>query len=97
MDCWYYTSLLAYKLSMEVGDGLGDCPTEHLCQMWSGDYASQLLVNRAQCFKENDGDATEYMLINVSERSQGQDRRGLWVRLEQNATSGLFIPTVQQS
>ena len=73
---------------MNVGNGLGDCPTKDISEIWSGDYGQGLYVNRAQCYREEGEDKAEYMLINVSEVSQGQDRRGLWVRLEQNDTSG---------
>ncbi|KAF8602659.1 kinase-like protein [Ceratobasidium sp. AG-I] len=87
-DSWDYASQLAFKLSVNVGNGLGDCPTKDLCQMWSGDYGRNVAINRAQCYREDGEDEAEYMLLNVSERSQGWGRSGLWLRLEQNATSG---------
>lgn len=83
-DCWFYTSTIAHRLSMEASDDLCECRTEDLCEIWSGERGSQMLVNRVQYFQ---GDGTpEYLLLNVS--LSKHDLRGLWVRLEQVATIG---------
>ncbi|KAF8602657.1 kinase-like protein [Ceratobasidium sp. AG-I] len=90
-DCWHYTSQLAYELIMNIGIGLGDCPTRDLCRMWSGDRGLGLRVNLAQCYREEGEDAAEYLLVNILELPHSQSRRGLWVRFEHSVTSGTNV------
>lgn len=79
---------------MKVNNDLGECPVLDLCKMWSGNGVPTLLVNRAQCYRENREGGPEYMLINISEAPQAQGRRGLWARFEFHAASGKVGPTV---
>ncbi|KAF8602651.1 hypothetical protein BDV93DRAFT_192866 [Ceratobasidium sp. AG-I] len=86
-DTWQYASQLAYRLSMKVEDGLGECSVQDLCEMWSVHDTPSLLVNRALCYQGTREGEAEYVLINVSKTLQLQGRRGLWARLEYNAAS----------
>ncbi|KAG8690775.1 hypothetical protein FRC11_009208 [Ceratobasidium sp. 423] len=80
-DCWFYASTIAHKLSMEVGDDLGECSARDLREFWSGERGSQMLVNRIQSLQEFEtpGIPCEFLLLNISQEKY--DRRGLWVRL----------------
>ncbi|KAF8602654.1 hypothetical protein BDV93DRAFT_192891 [Ceratobasidium sp. AG-I] len=90
-DTWQYASQLAYRLSMKVEDGLGECSVQDLCEMWSVHDTPSLLVNRALCYQGTRESEAEYILINVSKTLQLQGRRGLWARLEYNAASGVEL------
>ncbi|KAB5594153.1 hypothetical protein CTheo_2369 [Ceratobasidium theobromae] len=85
-DCWFYASTIAHKLSMEAGDDLCECRAEDLCEIWSGERGSQMLVNRIQCFQESMESPPEYLLLNIS--MSKYDGRGLWVRLGKTAQLG---------
>ncbi|KAF8602646.1 hypothetical protein BDV93DRAFT_557411 [Ceratobasidium sp. AG-I] len=85
-DCWYYASTVAHHLSVAVGDDICECPTEDLCEIWSGDRGSQLHVNRVQWLEEDGGDQIQYMVINVSDTKDS--KHGLWVRAEQSPILG---------
>ncbi|KAF8602645.1 hypothetical protein BDV93DRAFT_192827 [Ceratobasidium sp. AG-I] len=85
-DCWYYASTVAHHLSIAVGDDVCRCPTEDLCEIWSGERGSQLYVNRVQWLEEDGGDRIQYMVINVSNTKVS--KHGLWVRVEQSSILG---------
>lgn len=74
---------------MKVGNGLSECSTEDLCRIWYNNNELGLLVNRAQRYREDGEDAAEYILINVSETSQGKGRRGFWVRFTSGSLNNL--------
>ncbi|CAE6434446.1 unnamed protein product [Rhizoctonia solani] len=80
-DCWFFASTVVHKLSMEIGDDLGECSVEDLREIWSGERGSQLLVNRIQHLEEFEkpGIRSEYLLLGICQEKY--ERRGLWVRL----------------
>ncbi|CAE6422293.1 unnamed protein product [Rhizoctonia solani] len=79
-DSWFYASTIAHKISMQVGDDLGECSINDLKEIWSGERGSQMLVNRTQSFTEQEapGISSQFLLFNIS--LDKHDRRGLWVR-----------------
>ncbi|KAG8736213.1 hypothetical protein FRC10_009562 [Ceratobasidium sp. 414] len=87
-DCWYYASTLAHRLSAEVGDDFFECPTEDLCEIWSGERGAQLFVNRVQWFRGVE-DEPGYLMLNVSATKYG--RHSLWVWLGQEPLLGGLI------
>ncbi|KAJ1309237.1 hypothetical protein OPQ81_004904 [Rhizoctonia solani] len=80
-DCWFYASIIAHKLSMEVEGDLGECSVMDLREIWGGERGSHMLVNRIQFLRESGalGTSSEFLLLNISQEKYG--RRGLWVRL----------------
>ncbi|KAG9091037.1 hypothetical protein FRC06_000739 [Ceratobasidium sp. 370] len=87
-DCWYYASTLAHRLSAEVGDDFFECPTEDLCEIWSGERGARLFVNRIQWFQGSENEPG-YLILNVSATKHG--RHGLWVRLGQEPLLGGLV------
>ncbi|CAE6352635.1 unnamed protein product [Rhizoctonia solani] len=87
-DCWFYAATLAHKITMQVGDDLGECSIEDLIEIWSGERGSYMRVNRAQAMQEDDdfGNISHFLLLNISD--DPHEGRGVWVRLERNPEVG---------
>ncbi|KAG9123633.1 hypothetical protein FRC07_014429 [Ceratobasidium sp. 392] len=79
--------MYAENLSLQIGQGVGRCTPQDLCEIWPSLPDSDRRLQAFYWYEQTDGSGIEYIVLHVVGSSSFSETQNWWVRLERDGAN----------